>query len=136
MIFATIDIGSNAGRLLISHVYEKFGAALTSKIALVRVPLRLGMDVFEKNYISQQKIEDLVKALKAYKLIMDIYKPIAFDACTTSAMREATNQKEVLNIVKSETGINLKVIDGVEEAKIISKVNNIYINRVYNETLY
>lgn len=136
MIFATIDIGSNAGRLLISHVYEKFGSALTSKIALVRVPLRLGMDVFEKGYISSEKADDLIKALKAYQLIMDIYKPVAFDACTTSAMREASNRKEVLDRVKHETGIALRVVDGIEEAKIISKVNNIYINRIYDDTLY
>ncbi len=136
MIFATVDIGSNAGRLLITHVYEKFGSALTSKIALVRVPLRLGMDVFEKGYISDEKVEDLIRALKAYKLIMEIYKPVSFDACTTSAMREASNRKEVLDRVKKETGINLRVVDGTEEAKIISKVNNIYINRIYDDTLY
>ncbi|HOY37903.1 MAG: hypothetical protein KBB11_03665 [Bacteroidales bacterium] len=136
MIFATIDIGSNAGRLLIAHVYEKFRVLFSSKIALVRVPLRLGMDVFEKGYISEDKIQDLIKALQAYKLIMEIYKPVAFDACTTSAMREAANREDVLQRVIDATGINLRVIDGIEEAQLISEANNIYINRIYKDTLY
>ncbi len=136
MIFAAVDIGSNAGRLLIAHVFEKKNQIFASKIALVRIPLRLGLDVFEKGYISDEKIEMLIKTFKAYELIKEIYKPLDFTACATAAIREATNKDEVLEIIKKETGISLKVIDGLKEAEIISQANNIYINKKYNDTLY
>lgn len=136
MKFATVDIGSNAGRLLISHVFEKNNIAFVSKIALVRVPLRLGMDVFEKGFISDEKIEMLIKTFKAYNLIRDIYKPEGFDACATAALREAKNSELVLNTINQETGIDLRIIDGLEEANIVSKANNIYINKKFDDTLY
>lgn len=136
MIFSAVDIGSNAGRLLISHVFEKNNQMFASKIALVRVPLRLGMDVFEKGYISDEKIEMLVKTFKAYELIRDIYKPVDFTACATAALREASNRIEVLRIIESETGIKLRIIDGLEEAEIVSHANNIYINKKFDDTLY
>ncbi|MDD2386201.1 MAG: Ppx/GppA family phosphatase [Bacteroidales bacterium] len=134
--FATVDIGSNAGRLLISHVFEKNNLIYASKIALVRVPLRLGMDVFEKGYITDEKIEMLIKTFKAYELIKDIYQPVDYDACATAALREASNSKIVLKAIKDETGIDLKIIDGIREAEILSQANNIYINKKYDNTLY
>jgi exopolyphosphatase / guanosine-5'-triphosphate,3'-diphosphate pyrophosphatase len=136
MIFSAVDIGSNAGRLLISHVFEKNNQMFASKIALVRVPLRLGMDVFEKGYISDEKVDMLVKTFKAYELIRDIYKPVDFTACATAALREASNRIEVLKIIESETGIKLRIIDGLEEAEIVSHANNIYINKKFDDTLY
>jgi exopolyphosphatase/guanosine-5'-triphosphate,3'-diphosphate pyrophosphatase len=136
MIFSAVDIGSNAGRLLISHVFEKNNQMFASKIALVRVPLRLGMDVFEKGYISDEKIEMLVKTFKAYELIRDIYKPVDFTACATAALREASNRSEVIKVIESETGIRLRIIDGLEEAEIVSHANNIYINKKFDDTLY
>ncbi len=136
MLFAAVDIGSNAGRLLISHVFEKNNQMYAGKIALVRVPLRLGMDVFEKGYISDEKIEMLVKTFKAYELIKDIYKPVDFTACATAALREATNREAVLKTIKDETGVALRIIDGLEEAEIVSHANNIYINKKYDNTLY
>lgn len=136
MIFSAVDIGSNAGRLLISHVFEKNNQMFASKIALVRVPLRLGMDVFEKGYISDEKIEMLIKTFKAYELIRDIYKPVDFTACATAALREATNRVEVLKLIETETGVKLRIIDGIEEAEIVSHANNIYINKRFDDTLY
>lgn len=136
MIFATVDIGSNAGRLLISNVYEKNNLIFASKISLVRVPLRLGMDVFEKGYITGEKIDMLIKTLKAYNLICEVYKPLDFAACATSAIREAENKRIVLDTVKRETNIDLRVLDGLEEAEIISKANNIYVNKKYDNTIY
>ena len=136
MIFAAVDIGSNAGRLLIAHVFEKRNQIYASKIALVRVPLRLGMDVFEKGYISDEKIDMLIKTFKAYELIKDIYKPIDFTACATAAIRESKNKEQVLEIIKKETGIKLKVLDGLEEAEIVSQANNIYVNKIHDDTLY
>ncbi len=136
MIFSAVDIGSNAGRLLISHVFEKNNQMYASKIALVRVPLRLGMDVFEKGYITDEKVEMLIKTFKAYEIIKDIYKPVDFTACATAALREASNREAVLKIIKDETGVVLRIIDGLEEAEIVSHANNIYINKKYDNTLY
>ncbi|MDD3740217.1 MAG: Ppx/GppA family phosphatase [Bacteroidales bacterium] len=136
MLFATVDIGSNAGRLLISHVFEKNNQMYASKIALVRVPLRLGMEVFENGFISDEKIEMLIKTFKAYELIREIYNPVDFTACATAAFREAKNRDIVLKRIKEETGVELKVIDGIEEAEIVSHANNIYINRKYDYTMY
>jgi len=136
MIFATVDIGSNAGRLLISHVFEKNNQMFASKIALLRVPLRLGMDVFETGYISDEKIDMLLKTFKAYEIIRDIYKPVDFTACATAALREATNRDYVLKRIEDETGVKLRIIDGLEEAEIVSHANNIYINKKYDNTMY
>lgn len=136
MIFASVDIGSNAGRLLIANVYEKDNIILASKVSLVRVPLRLGMDVFENGYISKEREENLIKTFKAYNLIREIYKPVDYIACATAAMREAKNQEEILKRLKLETGNTLDVINGIQEAAIISKANNSFINKKHPTTFY
>lgn len=136
MIFASIDIGSNAGRLFIADVFEKNNSILAGKIALVRVPLRLGVDVFKHGYITDSKIELLIKTFKAYNLISEIYNPISSIACATAAMREASNNKNVIKTIYEETGVELNIIDGLKEAEILSKANNIYINKQHDDTLY
>lgn len=136
MLFASIDIGSNAGRLLIATVYERYGRPFVDKATLVRVPLRLGMEVFEKGYIPEEKIDKMIKALKAFNLLIDVYQPISIEACATAAMREASNSDEVLQRIKDETNIDLKIITGLEEAKIISKSSKTSIQLVYDDTLY
>ncbi len=120
MILAAIDIGSNAARLLISEAAEyKDGGVDFTKINLLRIPLRLGIDVFDKGYITEERKSNLIKTLKAYKLLMDIYKVEQMRACATSAMRDAKNGKEILDHVLKETGIKLEIISGQEEANII-----------------
>lgn len=136
MIFAAIDIGSNAGRLLIATVYERFGKPFVEKATLTRVPLRLGLDVFEKGYIPEDKLEKLLDTLKAYQLLMKVYEPVKFRACATAAMREASNKEEVLSRIKNETGLELEIIDGIEEAKIISKATNANFQLIYEDTLF
>lgn len=136
MIFASIDIGSNAGRLLLSHVFEKNSLFLTSKISLVRVPLRLGLEVFKTSKISDEKIEMLIKTFRAFQLLIDIYKPVDMIACATSAFRDAKNGIEVIKTIKDETGFELSIIDSVMEAEIISNASNIYIKKKYEDTLY
>lgn len=120
MILAAIDIGSNAARLLISQVsvYQD-GTVDYTKLNLLRVPLRLGFDVFNTGTIGEDKINQLIETLKAYKLLMSIYKVSAFKACATSAMRDTTNSAEILKRVKAETGIDIRIITGKEEANII-----------------
>lgn len=120
MKLAAIDIGSNAARLLISEVTEeKKGLLSFNKLNLVRVPLRLGFDVFETGEISKQKINKVVETIKAYKHLLNIYDVKHLKACATSAMRDAKNAQEIIRKVKLETGVEIKVISGNEEASFI-----------------
>lgn len=120
MILAAIDIGSNAARLLIceTSVYQD-GSVDYTKLNLLRVPLRLGMDVFSKGRIGEERASQLIETMKAYKLLMDIYKVTAFKACATSAMRDAENGPALIEQVLRETGIQIHIISGQEEANII-----------------
>lgn len=120
MKLAAIDIGSNAVRLLISEVVEHAEQNPDFiKTVLVRVPLRLGFDVFERGSISGKKTEQLVKTMQAYKLLLDVYGVRNLKACATSAMRDAANTTEVLQRIKAEAGIAVRVISGEEEATLI-----------------
>ncbi len=136
MMFAAIDIGSNAGRLLVATVIENKGKPITEKATLVRVPLRLGMDVFEKGTISKEREELLLNTLLAYKQLMKVYTPVDFVACATSAMRDAENGQEVINRIKKKTGIDLLIIDGLTEAKIISAAGNVNLYKPHDYSLY
>ncbi len=120
MRLAAIDIGSNAARLLISDVKPGTqGKMEFIKAALVRVPLRLGFDVFDKGEISPGKIEKMIKTLKSYKLLLEVYEVKYIKACATSAMREAANSNEIIKRIKTETGIEIKIVSGQEEASLI-----------------
>lgn len=120
MKLAAIDIGSNACRLLIDDVIKgPDGKVDFVKASLVRVPLRLGFDVFERGEISPAKADQLVNTIKAYKLLLDVYEVEHLKACATAAMRDATNAKEVLERVKAETGIEIEIITGQQEAAYI-----------------
>ncbi|MGN6476443.1 MAG: Ppx/GppA phosphatase family protein [Flavipsychrobacter sp.] len=120
MILAAIDIGSNAARLLISEtsVY-KDGSVDFTKLSLLRIPLRLGFDVFEKGIISPEKKKRLINTIKAYKLLMELYNVEAVKACATSAMRDAANGSAILKEIMDETGIDINIISGKEEANVI-----------------
>jgi len=117
---AAIDIGSNAARLLISDVVPGTQANPEFiKILLVRVPLRLGFDVFDKAEISAGKVEKIIKTIKSYKLLLDVYEVKHLKACATSAMRDAINAKEIIKKIKTETGIEIEIISGDKEASLI-----------------
>lgn len=118
MRYAAIDIGSNAVRLLIADIVQNNDVISFKKNTLVRVPLRLGDDAFIHREISKQKSVDLVKTMTAFRNLMDVYKVSEYMACATSAMREAANGKVIVKKVKS-AGIDLQIIDGSNEAKII-----------------
>ncbi len=120
MKLAAIDIGSNAARLLIDEViFGPMNKPDFVKLTLVRVPLRLGFDVFEKGEISQAKAQNLIKTIQSYKLLIDVYEVNHWITAATSAMRDALNARQILEQVKSETGIEIKVISGEEEANYI-----------------
>lgn len=120
MRLAAIDIGSNAARLLISEAMENdSGKTQFQKLNLVRVPLRLGFDVFERNEISATREQMIIKTLQCYKLLADVYGVEHMKACATSAMRDAKNGHDIIEKVKSETGIGIEIISGDMEASLI-----------------
>ena len=128
--YAAIDIGSNAVRLLISNIIEEKGKPpLFKKSSLVRVPVRLGADVFIKQKISKENSHRMVDTMMAFKLLMNTHKVVKYKACATSAMREANNGKEVADLIYKETNIKIDIIDGEEEAAIIAATDlQSYIN--------
>ncbi|MBI1342661.1 MAG: exopolyphosphatase [Terrimonas sp.] len=134
MRLAAIDIGSNAARLLISDVIENpDGQPEFIKMTLVRVPLRLGFDVFDKGEIGPSKEEKLIKTIKSYRHLIDVYDVKHLKACATSAMRDAINAKELIRRVKLETGIEIEIISGQEEASFIYE-NHIAENLTSDES--
>lgn len=133
--FAAIDIGSNAVRLLIYNIYlDLNNQPVFKKVALTRVPIRLGEDSFVHNYISDAKIEKLKKAMIAFKNLIEVHEVIDYRACATSAMREANNAKEVIEQIKLASGIEIQIIDGNTEADLIYTnhvAENMSGNRAY-----
>jgi exopolyphosphatase/guanosine-5'-triphosphate,3'-diphosphate pyrophosphatase len=122
--YAAIDIGSNAIRLLITTVIEKEGFATQfKKTSLVRLPIRLGADVFLNGSITEVNYKRLLDAMQAFSLLIKTHKVVAFRACATSAMREATNGKDIVAKLKVATGINIQIIDGNDEAAIIASTD-------------
>ncbi|WP_027418978.1 Ppx/GppA phosphatase family protein [Crocinitomix catalasitica] len=119
MHFGAIDIGTNAARLLIGEVTNDRGFAFVKKISYTRIPLRLGMDVFENGKISKNKAEEFKKSMLAFKLISEVFHVKDLRACATSAMREASNGKAIQKMIAQETGVNIEIIDGEEEGDII-----------------
>lgn len=120
MILAAIDIGSNAGRLLITEVAPYAdGTVDYTKLTLLRVPLRLGVDVFSQGFIGEEKVSHFLDTLRVYQLMMKIYKVSAFKACATSAMRDASNGAAILDLARKETGLDIRIITGQEEASVI-----------------
>lgn len=118
---AAIDIGSNAIRILISNVVQVEGEhPVFMKSEMIRVPIRLGEDSFTLGEISPKNIKRVVKAMKAFKLIMKINGIKNYMACATSALRESNNADELIAKVKKKVGIKIDIIDGKKEAEIIS----------------
>lgn len=135
MKLGAIDIGSNAMRLLISEVVDAPGGGHDFvKQALVRVPIRLGFDVFETGSISEQRADKLIKSVQAYKLLLQVYEVEHIKACATSAMRDAANGPKLMQQVKEATGIDIEIITGQQEAAFIYEnhaAENMNVNESY-----
>lgn len=125
MRFGAIDIGTNAARLLIGEVIEEGKRHFVKKVSYTRIPLRLGLEVFEDGRISDQKAIEFSKSMHAFRLISEVFEVKELRACATSAMREATNGKELQKKIKKETGVSIEIIEGAEEAKLI--LSNFYL---------
>lgn len=119
--YAAIDIGSNAVRLLISNIIEEKDKPVKfKKSSLVRVPIRLGADVFIKGKITKKNIKRMVDTMTAFNLLMRSHNVVKYKACATSAMREASNGSDVADIIFKESTIKIDIIDGEVEAAIIA----------------
>ena len=120
MIIAAIDIGSNAARLLINEVKESPKQKPEFiKLNLLRIPLRLGMDVFSKGEIGEEREKMVLDSMKIFSDLMKIYKVEHYRACATSAMRDAKNGKKIIKEVKESSGIDIEIISGDEEATLV-----------------
>jgi exopolyphosphatase/guanosine-5'-triphosphate,3'-diphosphate pyrophosphatase len=119
MRFASIDIGSNAVRLLLCNVYEQNGEPIFKKAELVRMPIRLGEDAFRYGYITEEKRDKLARTMHAFRLLIETFEAISYRACATAAMREAQNGAEVIEYIRKNSGIDIEIIDGKTEAQII-----------------
>jgi len=116
---AAIDIGSNAARLLIVEILKDNGKTSFNKLNLVRVPLRLGLDVFKKGEISPMREKMILEAMQAFHHLLEAYEVNFYRACATSAMRDAKNSKRILKAVKKKANIDIEIISGDEEASLV-----------------
>jgi len=116
---AAIEIGSNAVRLLISRVQKQSDGFELKKELLLRIPLRLGEDSFTLGEISENRVDKLIKVMNSFRYLMNVYQVDIYRAYATSAMRDAKNNEEIVRIIKEKAKIDLKVITGAQEAKII-----------------
>ena len=122
--FAAIDIGSNAMRLLVCNIVEEVGKETQfSKNSLVRVPIRLGQDAFTVGEITAENVDRMTDAMKAFKLLMKVHRVEKYMACATSALREASNGREVVDIIAKKADILIEIIDGQKEAAIIASTD-------------
>lgn len=118
--YAAIDIGSNAVRLLIKSIdREAVQEKKIKKVMMLRVPLRLGFDVFSIGELSEKKADKLRRLMKAFRQLMKIYDVDDYRACATSAMRDARNGRMIIKKIEKDTGIRIEIIDGQEEARMI-----------------
>ena len=118
--YAAIDIGSNAVRLLIKGIdREAVQEKKFKKVMMLRVPLRLGFDVFSIGELSEKKVDKLRRLMKAFRQLMKIYDVDDYRACATSAMRDARNGRTIIKKIEKDTGIRIEIIDGQEEARMI-----------------
>ncbi len=123
-VIGGIDIGSNAVRLLIAHVISVNDKLVAiRKVSLVRVPIRLGSDVFHNQHISKNNMTRLTEAMQSYALLMRLHKVSLYRAAATSAMRESSNGKALVNQIFKTSGIRVNIIDGMEEANILASMD-------------
>ncbi|MCB0513088.1 MAG: exopolyphosphatase [Bacteroidetes bacterium] len=137
MKYAAIDIGSNAVRLIFTNVYHTPEGKQYIKDAMYRVALRLGEESFTRGSFSKSKIEDMLSTMKAFKNLIDVHKPRKVMACATSAMRDASNSQEIVDLVHKKTGIQIEIISGQREAEfVLSNHVELYDFKEHTNYLY
>lgn len=128
MKLAAVDIGSNAIRMQITNVNQYEGVISFKRVEYLRFPLRLGLDVFHNQRISEINRGKFIKLMQAFKILIDLYEVDDYMACATSAMRESINGREISDEVHQKLGLNIQIIDGNEEAELINKSLTNYID--------
>jgi exopolyphosphatase/guanosine-5'-triphosphate,3'-diphosphate pyrophosphatase len=127
MRLAAIDIGSNAVRLQIVRTIENDPNEKYKKIEFVRIPVRLGDDAFKEKKISKEKRKLFMKAMAAFKLMLDAFEVDYYMACATSAMREASNGKKIVKLIEEEIGLKIHIINGKRESELIlGSIENLF----------
>lgn len=121
MKLAAIDIGSNAVRLQVSRVLHTNEQAHFKRVEYLRFPLKLGQDVFTQQRVSAESEQKLTQLLHAFKLLIELYGVVDCMICATSALREASNQLEIVQHIKDKLGLSVEIIDGEQEAALIDK---------------
>lgn len=134
LTYAAIDIGSNAVRLLVGEVIERDDHPIIKKQTLVRLPIRLGEDVFDSGKITTAKCDHLIKGLKAFRLLTEVYGVHYMRCCATSAMREASNSLAIMDRVEMESGVHIETIAGKTEADLI--VNTFWTQDMLKDLSY
>lgn len=124
--FASIDIGSNAIRLLIKEFDLENPEEEPRKLQLFRVPLRLGSEAFSEGKIGKPTRRKLIHLMKAFRELLLLFEVEDYRACATSAMREARNNKKIISEVALATGIHIEVVSGEEEARLVSDIRYRY----------
>lgn len=118
--YAAIDIGSNGARLLIKRFDDNAPEFdRIKRILFIRVPLRLGKDVFTLGKISKEREVMMMHMMKGFKHFMLLNQVDDYRACATAAMRDAENGKKIMKSIMQETGIKLEIIRGEEEARLL-----------------
>jgi exopolyphosphatase/guanosine-5'-triphosphate,3'-diphosphate pyrophosphatase len=138
MTFASIDIGSNAIRLLFAGIIENEKNVPTLvRTAFMRIPIRLGSDVFLTGEIDSEREQKLLKTLTAFKILIDVNDAVnSYEAVATSAMREASNGAQIITRIEKELGIRVRIIGGKEEADIIREAGEISTNSTFPMTMF
>lgn len=129
MLLGSIDIGSNAMRFMVASATEFKGEWQFERVEYLRYPIRLGEDVFTNKKIGAQKIMKLVKMLRAFQAMFEVFEVNTFHACATSAMRDAENGQEIVEFVKNELGFEIEIIKGKKEAELTEKAVHRYLQK-------
>lgn len=135
-LLAAIDVGSNAVRLLVAHACEEEGSIRISKHNFFRIPLRLGKDVYKNGRIGTGREAMFLDTMMAFRHLVNIYKPLELRACATAAMREASNGMAILETIRKETGFDIQLIDGLEEARLIRNTGAVRAHPNYQLTMF
>jgi exopolyphosphatase/guanosine-5'-triphosphate,3'-diphosphate pyrophosphatase len=112
---AVIDCGTNSFHLIVARIKYNFNFEI---VAHEREVFRIGDNKESSKIISLEKFQKAISILERYKLIVQSFNaPIR--AIATSAIREAENRDDFVYHVKNKTGIEIEIIDGKEEARLI-----------------
>ena len=114
---SAIDVGSNAIRMAVGRVNTTQDKV--DVIENIRIPVRLGQDVFSKGHIGEPSMQAALDAFMRFHKIANEYEVKKIRAVATSAMREADNGYLLIERVLRRTGISVEIISGEEEARLV-----------------